>query len=235
MKHLIIRIISLAFLVLGMQAQAMEVVELKQANSNKVVFKVRFANGSVSDPAGKQGLTYATASLMSQGGAGGVSYADIQDILHPWAAGYGAAVDKQVTTFTFQVPAVFVDEFYPILKNVLLAPDFTDKDFSRVMKNQQNYVDQVVRASSDEDYSKFALEHQLFRGGNMQHLRQGTSEAVKGISLEDIRSHYQNAFTRHNVSIGIAGNYNDALLETFKADMAKLSEKAFFPKRPSHP
>jgi hypothetical protein len=152
MKHLIIRIISLAFLVLGMQAQAMEVVELKQANSNKVVFKVRFANGSVSDPAGKQGLTYATASLMSQGGAGGVSYADIQDILHPWAAGYGAAVDKQVTTFTFQVPAVFVDEFYPILKNVLLAPDFTDKDFSRVMKNQQNYVDQVVRASSDEDY-----------------------------------------------------------------------------------
>jgi zinc protease len=233
MKHLIIRIISLAFLVLGMQAQAMEVVELKQANSNKVVFKVRFANGSVSDPAGKQGLTYATASLMSQGGAGGVSYADIQDILHPWAAGYGAAVDKQVTTFTFQVPAVFVDEFYPILKNVLLAPDFTDKDFSRVMKNQQNYVDQVVRASSDEDYSKFALEHQLFRGGNMQHLRQGTSEAVKGISLEDIRSHYQNAFTRHNVSIGIAGNYNDALLETFKADMAKLSEKAFTPVTPS--
>ena len=233
MKQLMIRVISLALLVLSMQAQAIEVVELKQANSNKVVFKVRFTNGSVSDPAGKQGLTYATASLMSQGGAGGVSYADIQDMLHPWAASYYAAVDKQVTTFTFQVPAAFVDEFYPILKNVLLVPDFTDKDFSRVMKNQQNYVDQVVRASSDEDYSKFALEHQLFRGGNMQHLRQGTSESVTSISLEDIRKHYQNAFTRHNVSIGIAGNYGEALLEQFKADMTKLSGKPFTPVTPS--
>ena len=59
------------------------------------------------------------------------------------------------------------------------------------MKAQQNYVDQVVRASSDENYSKFALEDQLFRGGNMQSLKQGTSASVKGISLDDIKAHYR--------------------------------------------
>jgi zinc protease len=115
----------------------------------------------------------------------------------------------------------------------LLAPDFTEKDFSRVMKNQQNYVDQIVRASSDEDYSKFALEHQLFSGGNMQHLRQGTSESVKGLTLDDIKSHYQNTFTRHNVSIGVAGNYDDALLQRLKKDMSKLSGSAYTPATPS--
>jgi len=217
---------SLAILVLivATQAQAIDVVELKQNNSNKVVFKIRFENGSIADPADKKGLTYATASLMTQGGAGGVSYADLQDKMMPWAAFYGAMVDKQVTTFTFQVPVDFVDEFYPLVKNVLLAPDFSEQDFKRVMKAQQNYVDQVVRALSDENYSKFALEDQLFRRGNMQSLKQGTSASVKGISLDDIKTHYRKAFTNNNVTIGIAGNYSDALLGQLKADVAKLPD-----------
>lgn len=217
----------------SLHAAGIEVVELKQENSNKVVFKVRFNNGSVADPADKRGLTFATASLMTQGGAGGVSFADIQDQMMPWAAVYLAAVDKQVTTFTFQVPVDFVDDYYPLLRNVLLAPDFTEQDFSRVMKNQQNFVDQVVRASSDEDYSKFALEDQLFRGGNMQHMRQGTSVSVKGISLDDIKAHYQQVFTRSNVSIGIAGNYSDELLGKFISDMEKLPDSDFSPVTPS--
>ena len=214
-------------------AWAIPTVELKQPNSNKVVFKIRFNNGSIDDPAGKEGLTFATASLMAQGGAGGISYADIQDKMKPWAASYSAAVDKQVTTFTFQVPVDFVDEFYPLVKNVLLSPDFNEADFSRVMKAQQNFVDQVVRASSDEDYSKFALEHQLFRGGNMQHLKQGTSESVKGITLDDIKAHYRKTFTRNNVVVGIAGNFSEKTLNMLKADLAGLSDAKFKPASPS--
>jgi zinc protease len=217
----------------AVQAHAINVVELKQGNSNKVVIKVRFDNGSIADPADKKGLTYATASMMAQGGAGGMSYSDIQDKMMPWAASYFAAVGKQVTTFTFQVPVDFIDDFYTLVKGVLLAPDFNEKDFSRIMKGQQNYVDQVVRASSDENYSKFALEDQLFRGGNMQHLLQGTSDSVKGINLDDIKTHYQKVFTNSNVSVGIAGNYSDALLSRLKSDLAKLPSTEFKPVQPS--
>ncbi len=212
---------------------AMDVIELKQANSNKVVFKIRFENGSIADPDDKPGLTYATASLMAQGGAGGKSYPEIQDIMQPWAAFYYLTIDKQVATFTFQVPADFVNEFYPLLKNALLAPNFEEADFSRIMKAQQNYVDQVVRASSDEDYSKFALEHLLFRGGNMQHLLQGTSASVKTITLDDIESHYKKAFTRHNVMLGIAGNYDAELLDRLKKDLEDLPDNTFKPATPS--
>ena len=233
MRHLLRVFTSLLLLSFAIQVHAIEVVELKQKNSNKVVIKVRFDNGSIVDPAGKRGLTFATASLMAQGGAGGVSYANIQEKLHPWAAGYFAAVDKQVTTFTFQVPVDFVEEFYPLVKNVLLAPDFSEQDFSRVMKGQQNFVDQVVRASSDEDYSKFALEDQLFRGGNMQHLKQGTSDSVKNISLDDIKAHYRNVFTNHNVTLGLAGNYSNELVKKLKADLQKLSDASFIPGSPS--
>lgn len=226
-------ITGLLVLAFAVQAQAIAVVELKHKNSNKVVFKVRFDNGSIADPVDKKGLTFATAALMAQGGAGGISYSDIKDKMHPWAAAYFVTVDKQVTTFTFQVPVDFVEAFYPLVKNVLLAPDFTPQDFSRVMKGQQNYVDQVVRASSDENYSKFALEYQLFRGGNMQHLKQGTSAAVKTISLDDIKAHYKKVFTRHNVTLGIAGNYSAAMLARLKADLADLPATAVTPTIPS--
>jgi zinc protease len=234
MKQLMVPVILL-FAVLSQvpSAQAMSVIELKQDNSNKVVIKVRFQNGSISDPSDKPGLTFATASLMAQGGAGELSYSEIQDIMKPWAAYYFVNIDKQVTTFTFQVPVDFVGEFYPLVKNALLAPDFDERDFSRIMKSQQNFVDQVVRASSDEDYSKYALEHQLFRGGNMQHLLQGTSASVNSINLDDIKGHYQRAFTRNNVTLGLAGNYSTELLSKLKADLNNLSGTDYQPAIPS--
>jgi zinc protease len=226
-------LVALITLLFAAQAAAIEVTELRLDTSNKVVFKVRFDNGSVADPAGREGLTYATASMMAQGGAGGMSYADIQDLLYPWAASYAVLVDKQVTTFTFQVPADFAGDFYPVVKSILLAPNFDEQDFSRIMTEQQNYVDQVVRASSDEDYSKFALEHLLFRGGNMQHLVPGTSASVASITLDEIKAHYQRAFTRNNVSLGMAGNYSPDMLDQFKTDLSALPDADFAAPAPS--
>ena len=223
------------FLLLSFAAQALDVIELPQAQANKVVIKVRFNNGSIADPVGKEGLTYATAAMLASGGAGGVSYADLQDKMYPWAASYGVVVDKQVSTFTFEVPVKFVEQFYPLVKAILLQPDFSEQDFTRLMTGQQNYVDQVVRASSDENYSKFALEHQLFRGGNMAHLLEGNSQSVAGITLADIKAHYHNVFTRNNVILGLAGNYQPALLAQLKTDLSQLSDATYVAVQPSKP
>lgn len=204
---------------------AQDVVELKQPNSNKVVIKLMFRNGSISDPKGKEGLTEATANLITQGGTTEMTYSQIQDKIYPWAAGYYSQVDKEVATFTFTVHVDFLDQFYPILKGLMLTPSFAENDFQRVMKNQQNYVDQVIRASSDEEYSKKALEDLLFRGTNYQHMVEGKSESVKSITLDDIKNHFANVFTKNNLTIGIAGNYSDAFLTQLKSDMAMLSAK----------
>ncbi|WP_340679552.1 insulinase family protein [Paraglaciecola sp.] len=222
-------------LLLSSIVQALEVSELPQANANKVVIKVRFDNGSIVDPKGKEGLTYATAAMLASGGAGGMSYAQLQDKMYPWAASYDVVVDKQISTFTFAVPVKFVEQFYPLVQAILLHPDFLEQDFTRLMKGQQNYVDQVVRASSDEDYSKFALENQLFRGGNMAHLLTGTSQSVASIRLADIKAHYHKVFTRHNVSLGIAGNYSTTLLTQLKNDLAQLSDAPYVAVQPSQP
>ncbi len=201
---------------------AQEFVQLKQPNSNKVVIKLMFRNGSISDPKGKEGLTAATANLITQGGTKEMTYSEIQEKIYPWAAGYFSQVDKEVCTFTFAVHVDFLEQFYPIMKGLILSPAFAENDFQRVMKNQQNYVDQVIRASSDEEYSKKSLEDLLFRGTNYQHMVQGKTESVRGIMLDDIKKQYASMFTKNNLTVGIAGNYSEAFVQQLRSDLSML-------------
>ncbi len=169
MKALIISILISGFIM------AQQIVELKQPNSSKIVVKFMFTNGSVTDAAGKEGLTYTTAQLITQGGTGNLTYSDLQDKIYPMAADYFSLVDKEVVTFTFLFHKDWIEEFYPIMIGLITNPSLSQADFDRVKKNQQAYVDQVIRASSDEEYSKKALEDFLFRGTNYQHMPTASS------------------------------------------------------------
>ncbi len=220
-KLLCTALLSSAF---SMTAFAQELVELKLPNSNKVVIKLMFKNGAISDEPGKEGINQAVSELVVQGGTRELSYSDIQERIYPMAARYGVSSDKEVTVFSFEVHQDHLEAFYPILKGVILTPRFAEDDFSRVLVNQQSYVDQVIRASSDEDYSKVALEDLLFRGTNYQHMKQGTSEGVSNITLADVKEHYQQLFTKNNLTIGIAGNYSESFLQQLVQDMAALPD-----------
>lgn len=203
---------------------AAETVELKLPNSNKIIVKLVFRNGSIADPKGKEGLTYLTSQLINQGGTGDLSYSKIQEMIYPMAASYYVTVDKEVSIFTFQVHKDWLEKFYPILTGLITNPSFNEEDFNRIKSNQQVYVDQVIRASSDEEYSKKALEDLLFRGTPYQHMVQGKTESVKSITLNDVKEHYKKYYTRNNVTIGIAGNYSSEFLGTLQKDLNKLPD-----------
>jgi zinc protease len=218
MKTILLSLIMISF------SLAQEVVELKLPNSNKVVIKLIFTNGSICDPVGKEGLTYTTSALITQGGTGELSFTDIQDKIYPMAASYYSNVDKEVTIFTFSVHTDWLDEFYPIVKGLITNPSFSESDFQRVKANQQNYVDQVIKASSDEEYSKMALEDYLFRGTRYQHMIEGRSETVKSITLDDVKNHYKKYYTKNNLMVGIAGSYSDEFFNMLKKDLADLPD-----------
>ena len=224
MKSYINSILTFCFVaVLALGSSAQDLVELKLPKSNKVVIQLMFRNGSICDPAGKEGLTSFTSSLISEGGAGTLSATDIKDKIYPYSASYGSSCDKEVSNFYFEVPADYLNEFYPILKDLMLNPSFKEEDFERVKSNQQNYVDQLIRQSSDEEYGKKYLEDVLFRGTNYQYMTSGTSDGVKSITLEDAKNQYKNFFTRNNLTIGLAGNYSDEFAARIKADLKGMS------------
>lgn len=223
-------ILSICFLLTAYTGIGQQLIELKQPNSNKIIIKLMFRNGSVSDPVGKEGLTATTANLITAGGTANMTSKEIREFIYPMAASYSSDVDKEVSIFTFSVHKDFAEKLYPVIRGLMLTPSFTEEDFKRVKSNQQNYVDQVIRSSSDEDYSKMLLEDQLFRGTRYQHMVLGKTSGVSSITLDDVKIHFKNFFTRKNVTIGIAGNYTPAFLARLKTDVGKLSN---FTPRPS--
>jgi zinc protease len=216
-------LILILFFAVVTKTFSQQVVELKLPKSEKIVIKLMFKNGSVCDPAGKEGLTNLTASLITNGGTKDMTYQQIQEKLFPMAASYNVNVDKEVTIFTFQVPKFFLNDFYPILKGIILSPAFDEKDFERVKSNVLNYLDQGIRGSSDEEYSKKLLEYYLFDSSSYQHMVQGKSESVNNITLDNVKDYYTKYFKKYNLTIGIAGNYSPEFLETLKTDMQSLS------------
>lgn len=224
MKKLLIIFLPICFVSLALSTYAQEVIELKQPESNKVVIKLMFRNGSIVDPSGKDGLTYTTANTVIRGGTKDKTSKQIQELIYPMAVSFNASVDKEVTVFTFQVHIDFLEQFYPVLRDLILSPAFAEEDFHRIKSNQENYVDQVIRASSDEDYSKMALEDNLFRGTNYQHMVMGNTSGVDSITLDDVRQQYKKYFTRNNLMIGIAGKYSPAFLARLKKDMSQLPD-----------
>jgi zinc protease len=224
--------LMISILLTGM-IMAQEVVELKQPNSAKLIVKFLFKNGSMCDPQDKDGLTYTTAQLITQGGTGELTFGDIQDKIYPMAANYYSSVDKEVTIFTFEFHKDWMDQFYPIMIGLITNPSLSQADFDRVKVNQQAYVDQIIRASSDEEYSKKALEDFLFRGTNYQHMIQGKSASVASITLDEVKAQYKQFFTKNNLMIGIAGNYPESFLDKIKADLSNLPDTN--PEIPSAP
>jgi zinc protease len=203
-------------------AYSLEVVELKLSQSNIIVIKLMFRNGSSADPKGKEGLTSMTASNIAEGGTISMKSTEIRDKIYPWAASYSVSTDKEVTIFTFSVHKDHLDKFYPILRDLILQPGFSEEDFRRIKSNQQNYIDEVIRTSSDEEFSKKALEGFLFRGSRYEHPVGGTSEGVKNCTIEDVKKHYTEFFTKDNLTLGIAGSYAPGFLEQLKNDLNKL-------------
>ena len=217
-------IVALVFgILLGtLPARGLEITELKKPGMNTVILKFMFRNGSVCDPKGKEGLTALTTNLITEGGTAKMTKSQIDDTIYPWSARYGSSTDKEVSIFTFEVHKDFVNEFYEIIKGLMLTPSFAEQDFQRVKSNTQNYVDQVIRSSSDEEYSKKALEDLLFRGTNYQHMVAGTSEGIRAITLDDVKAHFKKFFTKDNLNIGIAGDYSEDFLKKVKKDMEAL-------------
>lgn len=202
---------------------AQEVVELPM-KSNKVVVKLAFRNGSVTDPKGKEGLTNLTAALLTESGSETYTKSEIDSLLYPMAASYRTFTDKEMSTITFQVPTDFVNQFYEVFRDVLLHPSFAQEDFNRVKSNTLVNITEVIKASSDEEFSKMALEEQLFEGTLYAHMKTGTAQGIENITRDDVVNQYHNYFTKNNVIIGIAGNYTSEFLDKIKSDVNSLPD-----------
>ena len=204
---------------------AIEVVQFPIPNSGKAVIRLIFRNGSISDPKGKEGLTALTTDMIAESGTKKMTSTEIRKLIYPWSASINSFTDKEVSILTFEVPTKYLQKFYStVVKELLINSSMDKNDFDRLLSNQKNYVEEVIRQSSDEEYGKKYLENILFQGTSYSHLTDGTVTSLSSLTLDDVKKHYKDFFTRNNMLAGIAGDYPYELVSQMKSDFATLPD-----------
>lgn len=201
--------------------------ELLLLQGNPLVsFRILLRVGSANDPIGKEGLCQLALSMLANGGSKTMTYEEIAKNLYPLATTVDLSVDKEMSVFSGTVHVDNLEKYYRILKEMLLSPGFREEDFARLKTNQLNFLEKTLVNNMDEQFGKEILGLMLYSGHPYGHNEAGTTEAVKKLTLGDVKSFYLEHFVQGNLTLGLAGGYPAEFPALVEKDFAALPEGA---------
>lgn len=193
---------------------------IEKSASPLVDVRWRFLTGAADDPQGKAGLAELTAAMITDAGSRAMTYEAIQQALFPIAAGFGAMVDKEMTTFSGKVHRDNLQRWYDITAGQLLDPGFRPEDFSRVKSSLVNQIRVGLRANNDEELGNEVLYEQIYAGHPYGRLNAGHAAEVEKLTLEDVRDFHRRHYTQGALVVGVAGDVDETFLNRMRADLA---------------
>jgi len=200
----------------------MQKVLLPVASDPTVTIAFSFATGSQDDPAGKEGLAALTAAMLTEGATQRHSYDEILELLYPLATDYAVTIDKEMTTIDGRVHRDRLDEFVALMLDAVLRPAFLAEDFERLRADAVNAIRSTLRFSSDEELAKHALTAAVFAGTRYAHPVEGLVRSLERITLADVRSFYRQHFVGARLTLGIAGGFDAALVDSLEQALSTL-------------
>ena len=204
-------------------AGGMKLVQQKSALPQLAV-KLLFTAGSAQDPKGKEGLAALAAAMVTEAGSSERSIDEIKKILFPIAGSFNEHTDKEMTTFTAAIHRDNWSPFFDAVLPQLLAPGFREEDFRRLKDAQLNALKQDLKANNEEELGKERLQTNVFSGTPYGHPALGTVAGIEAITLDDVKSFLKSAFTRANLTIGVAGDAPEEMLVRLKEALSALPE-----------
>jgi zinc protease len=206
----------------GENVPADNLILLPVKNDPTVSFRIWFKVGSQNDPAGKEGLANITASMLTDAATTNNTYEQILDKLYPLASNYNSSTSVEMTVIYGRTHKDNLEDFFPLFTDAILSPAFKQEDLDRIKSQVLNYLENQLRYASDEELGKAVLYNSIFDGTPYGHMSAGTIESVKSITLDDVKKFYATHFTRENLSIGLGGGYDGALVDQMKKVMQHL-------------
>jgi zinc protease len=190
--------------------------------SRQIDFRLQFLVGSAADPEGKEGLAALASAMVANAGSSQRKLDEIQKLLFPIAGGFGAWVDREMTTFNGSIHADNLKTYFDVVLPQLVSPGWREEDFTRVKAQAKTALVQGLRTNNEEELGKEALQVALFAGTGYGHPTQGTVAGLESITLEDVKQFVADNYTQANLVIGVAGELGDAGRETLKRELGKL-------------
>jgi len=195
---------------------------LQPNHSPLVTFRILFMTGSAFDPPGKEGVAALTAAMLAHGGTRTMSYEQIVEAMYPMATSFDYQIDKEMTVFVGATHIDNLNNYYALIREMLLDPGFRQDDFTRLKTDAINFLKVSLRESNDEELGKEELYNLIYAGHPYGHQNTGRIGALERITLDDVRDFYQRHYTPANLCIGLAGSYPAEFPQQMKNDFAKL-------------
>jgi len=197
-------------------------VLLPDGDSNSVSFRFAFESGSADDPEGRAGITSLTANLMARGGTEDLTFSQLAEALFPMAADISVSVDRDQTVFHGRVHRDEAEKYYALIRDVLTRPRMAQGDFDRLLDEADTGLTKSLRGNDDEALGKAALDWLMYEGHPYRAPEIGTESGLGAITLEDSVAHRGAVFCGSRLTVGLAGAYDDALVERIREDMGDL-------------
>lgn len=184
--------------------------------------RIQFLTGAVDDPTGKEGAANLTAAMLAQGGSKNLSYEQIVAQFYPLATGFGAQVDKEMTTFAGTTHVDNLEKYYALIRQMLLEPVFREDDFTRLKQDAINYLKVTLRQSNDEELGKERLYNLIYANHPYAHNNVGTISSLEKLTLQDVLDFYRKNYSQANLVLGVSGGYGADFAQKMETDFAKL-------------
>ena len=202
-------------------------VLVEQRSSSPIVtIRVVFDAGSADDPVGREGITRLAAQLAVEGGAGELTYAQLEEALYPMAAVLDYQVGRDQTVIVGRVHRDRLGAFYNLFRDVLLRPRMATEDFERIRAQATSALGLDLRGNDDEAFGKEVLQSMLYEGHPYGHPELGTEASLARIGVDDVRAHRARVFCAGRATVGLAGGYTDGFAQRVLRDVSELTSDA---------
>ena len=165
--------------------------------------QIAFRGGSITDPAGKEGLANMVAGLLDEG-AGNLDSTAFQERLQELAIGFSARANKDTFRLSIRTLAEHRDEAFRMLGMALSTPRYDPRPVERIRQQLR-----VVLTRDAEDPDRIA-SHAWFAKAFPDHKygrpNRGTLESITAITRDDLAAFSRNRFARDNAVIGVVGD-----------------------------
>lgn len=208
----------------------------RPGNSPLISVALLFHTGAAHDPAGKKGLAALTAAMITEGGSEDRSIDELQKALYPIAAGFGNQVDKEMTRLSGMVHRDNLDTWYDVIREQLLTPGWREEDLDRLKEQTVNRIRTSLVGNNDEELGKEMLYESIYGPGHPYGtLTLGAIDDIESITLQDVKQFYRDHFTAENLTLALAGGYEEDFLAKMQGDLARLPRGTASPVRIATP
>jgi len=170
--------------------------------SPAVYFRGYLPVGSVSDPAGKNGLANLNAALLSTG-TDKHNFRQLHEIIESCGASISLSAGSLSTVFSGQCLKEDFSLILELLLEILSQPAYPQNHLERLQ--QQLATVFRIQAQHTGEMASQAFDRQFYREHPYAHPELGYAHTVKTISTEDLRAFHQNFFGPKGLVLAVSG------------------------------